>query len=361
MSPRPRKKKNAALPPNLYPANGGKSYRYRHPGTGKYHGMGSDKANAIAAAKELNSLLMVANDLVTNVLGSETLDKHITWFYENILPEREYKLKTLEMYNSQVKKLRAAVGAMPVEDVTVQDLAELMEKQTPRVANQVRQVAVDIFKVAVSRGLRHDNPAEATLKRRAKKERSRLTKGQFDAIRARCEPWMQNAMDLALITLQRRNDVAHFKFDEAKDGKLYVIQEKTEKYDTGYLAIAIGQQLEAVIKRCRDDTASPYMVHRRPQRKVKDRDGMDHWTQVKPEMLTRAFAKARDKSGLFEGMDSGSLPSFHEIRALGIKLYRDQGADPQKLAGHASERMTANYDAGHDEIRWVEAVADLKI
>lgn len=54
-------------------------------------------------------------------------------------------------------------------------------------------------------------------------------------------------------------------------------------------------------------------------------------------------------------------PSFHEIRALGVKLYKDAGLDPQHLAGHASAKMTKNYDAGHDEIRWVEVSVDLKI
>jgi len=47
-------------------------------------------------------------------------------------------------------------------------------------------------------------------------------------------------------------------------------------------------------------------------------------------------------------------PTFHEIRALGIKQYKDSGIDPQELAGHSSKKMTNNYDSGHDEIRWVE-------
>lgn len=358
MSPRPRRPKNKALPPNLYPTNGGKSYIYRHPVNGTWHGMGASRAEAVAAAKELNALLIPDSDLVAKVLGNVTVSQHIKWFLENIAPEREYKPKTLEMYQGQFKKLRGAMGDMPVEDVSVQDLAELMEKQTPRVANQVRQVAVDLFKVAISRGLRMDNPAEATLKRRAKKARKRLTMDQYDAIHKRCDPWMQNAMDLALVTLQRRNDVARLKFDNAKDGKLYVIQEKTEKYDTGYLAIGIGPKLKQIIRRCRDDVPSPYMVHRKPERKIKKRAGMDHWTQVKPEMLTRAFATARDESGLFDNVPASERPTFHEIRALGIKRYRDRGQDPQQLAGHASAKMTSNYDSGHDEIRWIEASAE---
>jgi len=78
-------------------------------------------------------------------------------------------------------------------------------------------------------------------------------------------------------------------------------------------------------------------------------------------MLTRAFATARDECGLFAGIDAAALPTFHEIRALGIKLYRDQGIEPQRLAGHSTAKMTSNYDSGHDEIRWVEVSAELQI
>ena len=358
MSPRPRRPKNKALPPNLYPTNGGRSYLYRNPVTAKWTGMGANRGQAVAAAKELNALLMPENDLVAKVLGNVTVRQHIEWFKENIAPEREYKASTMGVYQAQFNKLIAVMGDKAVVDVSVHDLAELMEKQTPRTANQVRQVAADLFKVAISRGLRQDNPAEATLKRREKKARKRLTMDQFNAIRQRCEPWMKNAMDLALITLQRRGDVSRMKFENVRGGKLYVIQEKTEKYDTGYLAIAVGPKLQKVIRQCRDDVPSPYMVHRRPVRKVKARGGMDHWTQVKPEMLTRKFAEARDESGLFDGTPDSERPTFHEIRALGIKRYRDKGQDPQQLAGHASAKMTSNYDSGHDEIRWIEVSAE---
>jgi integrase len=358
MSPRPRKRANKPLPANLYPANGGKSYQYRHPVTGKFHGLGVSRVQAIADAKELNSLLIPDSDFVAKVLGHVTIRQHATWFMESIAPEREYKPSTLEMYQVQIRKLNAAMGDVAVEDVSVQDLAKLLEDHSARTANQIRQVAADLFRVAISRGLRPDNPAEATLKRREKKARKRLTQAEYDAIHAGCDVWAQNAMDLALLTLQRRSDVARMKFENIRDGKLYVIQEKTEKYDTGYLAIAVGPKLEKVVKRCRDDLASPYLVHRRPERKVKERAGMDHWTQVKPQMVTRSFAEARDESGLFDDVPDNERPTFHEIRALGIKRCKDKGIDPQKLAGHSTAKMTSNYDSGHDEIRWVEVSAE---
>jgi hypothetical protein len=77
--------------------------------------------------------------------------------------------------------------------------------------------------------------------------------------------------------------------------------------------------------------------------------------------LVANFDKARKACGLFAGWESGTAPSFHEIRGLGIKLYKDQGIDPQQLAGHASAQQTKNYDSGHDEIRWVETRTGLQL
>ncbi len=70
--------------------------------------------------------------------------------------------------------------------------------------------------------------------------------------------------------------------------------------------------------------------------------------------LQKDFDKARTDCGLFTGWEKGTLPTFHEIRALGIKNYQDQGIDSQHLAGHASAQMTTNYDSRHEDIRWVE-------
>ncbi len=42
-------------------------------------------------------------------------------------------------------------------------------------------------------------------------------------------------------------------------------------------------------------------------------------------------------------------------------MYKDQGIDPQQLAGHASAQITDNYDSGHAEIRWIEVKTGLEI
>ncbi|HAM74172.1 MAG TPA: integrase, partial [Alcanivorax sp.] len=88
MAPRPRKKRNSGLPPNLY-ANG-RAFKYRRPDTGTWHGMGVDRAKAVAAANQLNGLLMAGSDLVADVMGdSVSLNGFLDYYEAEVLPPRE--------------------------------------------------------------------------------------------------------------------------------------------------------------------------------------------------------------------------------------------------------------------------------
>jgi len=360
MSPRPRKSRNRLLPVNLYSANKGAGYRYKHPVTGKFFGMGCEKAKAIEAAKQLNSLLITNTDLVSGVLGYVTIEEHIDWMREHIIPEREYSKSTLVSTEIRYRNLIAAFGDRNIEEITTLDIARLIEDLTPSVSKSLRQVSTDVFNIAISRGLCRDNPAEYTLIKKQVTHRKRLTQSQFKAIHQNAPVWLQNAMDLAYITLQRRSDVVTMKFSDIKDGYLYVIQEKTKKHDTGYLKIKMSESLEQLVKKCQDPIVSPFIIHRRPDRIIK-RHEFEHWTQITPDYLTRVFQTVRNNLDEFKKMPSEQRPTFHEIRALGIKNMKDAGENPQSLAGHSSEQMTKNYDTGHDEIRWTETAITLNI
>ncbi|MCJ8300913.1 MAG: tyrosine-type recombinase/integrase [Pseudomonadales bacterium] len=345
---------------NLYTANNGTSYRYQHPVSGKQFGMGNNKEEAINAAKQLNSLLIPGNDLVSNVLGYVSLEEHIEWMRKNNLPEREYSKSTQVSTEIQYRNLITAFGDRNIEEITTLNIAGLLENLTPSVSKSLRQVSTDVFRIAISRGLCRDNPAEYTLIKKQVTQRQRLTQAQFQAIHRNAPVWLQNAMDLAYITLQRRSDIVAMKFSDIKEGYLYVVQQKTKKYDTGYLKIQMSDSLERLSKRCQDSTASPFIIHRRPARIAK-REELEHWTQITPDYVTRVFQKVRNSLDEFKKMPSQHRPTFHEIRALGIKNMIDVGANPQSLAGHSSEQMTNNYDSGHDEIRWTETAIILDI
>ncbi|RMP26124.1 tyrosine-type recombinase/integrase [Pseudomonas coronafaciens] len=174
---------------------------------------------------------------------------------------------------------------------------------------------------------------------------------------------LRNAIDLALITAQRRTDILDMKFEDVREGFLYVIQQKTAKAsDAAWIRFRVTPELQAVISRCRDNVASAYLVHRRPERlKQKQAQTKDHWTKIEERYLTRAFKAAREDAGCYADWSDEEMPGFHEVRALSLHLYKKAGKDGQKIAGHASEDMTKNYQKDHVEIVWSEAVPDLDI
>lgn len=161
-------------------------------------------------------------------------------------------------------------------------------------------------------------------------------------------------MDLGLLTLQRRFDIANMQFSDIKNDYLYVIQQKTKKHGaSAHIKIKIGDELQQVIERCRSNIVSPFLVSRIPERLMPSQN-RNHFTQVSADYLSKKFSEARDKCSLFQNMPEEKRPTFHEIRSLGIKLYEDQGIDAQKLAGHTDRRLTENYKVGH-QIDWIEA------
>ncbi|EHW7166415.1 tyrosine-type recombinase/integrase, partial [Salmonella enterica subsp. enterica serovar Corvallis] len=63
---------------------------------------------------------------------------------------------------------------------------------------------------------------------------------------------------------------------------------------------------------------------------------------IHPDGLTKKFVKARKISGV---KCSDNPPTFHEIRSLAGRLYKDERGEEfaQKLLGHTSENTTKPY------------------
>ncbi len=259
------------------------------------------------------------------------------------------------------KQILAALGDKVIDRITIRMVADFLEPLTARAANQARAPLADVFTHAAAKGLCPDNPAASTIPKIEKKQRKRHTVDGLAAIRARAPLWLQNAIDIGLLTAQHRGDILDMKFEDTRDGFLYVVQNKSAKAaDAGWLKIKITPQLQAVLARCRNDVLSPYLIHRRPERKKK-REGKDHWTKVDERFLTKAFEDARDACGCYKGWKEEEMPGLHKIRALSLHLYKRAGKDGQKIAGHASEEMTRNYQRDHADVIWSEVEADLDL
>ncbi len=372
MAPRKRLRKNKDLVTNLYGStrNGVTYYQYRHPQTGKYHAMGTNRQEAVAAARQLNSLLIKESDLVGTVLGTagQNINHLITRYREELLPTKRLAKSTASTVEYRLQRFEREIGNKLLDEVDVQFLAEYLDDKFERDSYiKHRATLIDLFRFAIMKGLypaEAGNPAEITYaKSEYEKARRRMTLEQFWEIHEQAEPWMQLAMEIALITLQGRAEVINMRYADYQDQILKVIRQKTSKHEHSHLMIHCPQ-LEDIITRARQSgIASPYIIHRRPARKV-EAEGRDHWTKLTPNHFTAEFRKVRDKCESMKKIPREQRPTFHEIRALGSWLYKKQGFDNetyiQPLMAHADQKMTQHYQQGHER-QWVRVEAGLKI
>lgn len=359
MNPRPRSKKNRDLPDNLYV--NAKGYYYRHPLTKKNHGMGADKARAIAAAKILNQRLVSTGvDLVAQVLGGITITGLIDRYRAEYLPDKKLSARSASEEDIRLRRIARELGTQTIEQLTLKSLTDWLGNLTRSAYIKYRGQWVDLYRFACAVGIADRNIAEVTLiKDPAEKRRKRWTLEQYRATRAAAEPWLQVAMDIALTSLQRREDLVMIRKKESfEDGRLLVRQIKTGKR----LAIEIGGTLADSIAQARAlHPFCPFLLGRKPERDI--RKGKAHPYQITPGYLTRAVAAARDATGLFEGWPAEERPTLHELRSLGAHLYREAGFEEgyiQALLGHSDRAMTEHYLDGHRD-DWDQVSARLVI
>lgn len=361
---RPRSKRNKDLPPNLY-RSGVSTWRYRHPLTGKFHGMGSDKAKAITAARKLNDLLVPASGLVSSVIGEITFGE----FSQKFLSEKRRKDGRPLAANS-LRSYKHSLGQCEIwekealSSITLLKVNQLLDSLPASTSIETRSLLIQMFDLAISKGLLTENPAAQTIKRYRVKQRKRHTLEGLTLIREAAPQWLKNAIDLAMLTTQRRIDIINMKWTDIHDGYLHVAQEKTtddpeDEYDllegSGYVRIKINPELQSVLDRCKDKVVSPYIIHRVPKGKTKNKSqSKEHWTKIEAGYVSKIFLDVLKKSNAYPDLKSRQHPSFHEIRALSIHLHKKAGKSAQTLAGHATEKMTEMYASGH-EIIWNDA------
>lgn len=350
---RQRLAKNRGFPPNLYQNSAGYFY-YVNPKSKQTKGLGKDRARAFTEARAANAVLanLKPSSLADWVAG-KTEYTLAEWFpiYEELWTSREERAKTtLRAFKMYKKKLMEwECSWMKLSQITTAHVAKLIDgcEKTSGSASaiQLRARLSDAFRWAETQGLIEagKNPVTATYAPDRTVARERLTLEQFKAIREHAPAWMQRAMDLALVTGQRRGDIAALRFSDYKDGSLFIVQAKTGmriQQDGRIRLEAVGLSIHDAIQACRDDVVSRYIVHHsRHQGAAKPGD------RIADNTLTDVFGDARAKAGIVAA-EGRTPPSFHEIRSLAERLYRKEyGAEfAQSMLGHKHAQMTAKYD-----------------
>ena len=336
-------------------------WRYKHPVTGKFHGLGTDEseaktiateANNRLAAQQVNQLLKVRNEISRSqskcISVTAWVDKYLS-IQEERLKAGEIKLNTYKQKFAPVKAFVSSYGLRGIDEITVRDVAELIEDYKERGQNRmaqiVRMVLIDVYKEAQHAGEVPPgyNPASATKQPRSRIQRERLSLEEWHKIFEAAENmpnYIQNSMLLAVVTGQRLGDIAKMQFKDIWDGHLHIHQMKTGAKLAIPLSLrceALNITLEEIITRCRDRIVSKFIIHHHHTTAQAVRGG-----PVMGNTITGGFKQARNKTNL--RWSNGTPPTFHEQRSLAERLYREQGLNTQQLLGHKNQLQTDKYN-----------------
>lgn len=352
-----------------------------------------DKETAIRRARELNALVAreQADSIVENLVTTPAKRKATgvpfnAWAlsYLSRLEKRLEKGKiaanTLRSRKSLVNSAIQRFQGTPLHEMA-NDVAAISafiesieDAGKGRTAQATRSTLIDIFREAHSSGTLDSNlpnPASLTRPPNVDVQRSRLTLEDYLVIWPACERlgaklgvWQPNSVLLALVTAQRREDIAIMRFRRGKDwdaawqafqrgerhpvhpypfiedDMLWIVQQKTG----ALVRIPLDLKLNAInitvgetVDRCRSSIASRYLLHH-----TIPFGNAPVGTRIHQDTITRQFSVARDSATL--EWVGRTPPTFHELRSLSERLYRDQGVDTQILLGHRHARMTEVYN-----------------
>ena len=368
------------LPPNLYASvtKGTLYYAYKHPVNKKRYGLGTNKLDAIKTARLMNDKFEqrfeIEKLLGCGLIKMNALCDEYRAFIKQQLSVGKLAQSTVDNRGYTLDRVKLKLGKTYARDIQTIDITRYLNKMydpktgegTARARDVHRGHLMLIFDYAIQEGyVDKFNPAEPCLKVSKKRVTRRHTVEGWNAIYNAAEPWLKNAMDLAILILQRRSDLVDIKFLDIKDGHIKVIQKKSIKHDSAYIKIEVTSELAQVIQQCKaDNLFSPYLIHRVPAKRTKAAmDTGNHRTYITPAYLSRAFKKVRDLVNPYPDYTEEEQPGIHQGKALGSKLYKRRfGESATTMAGHSSVEMTNFYEEDPDDIEWkiAEPKLDLK-
>lgn len=359
--PTKRKPVRADWPEHLYERRG--YFSWRHPDTRKEYGLGRDEAKAIAAAIEANA--HVKKSLLERIQEPARTIGDFLPIYREHLKTLKLAKRTEYGKRSHLKAIQRLSGvpigtryedAPAITEACYALLDAYVQTGKRRMAKAIRSTLQDLFACMAGKGWLAVNPVRDLTLPAPEVTRQRLTLEEFWSIYAEAPKvavWLPRAMELAVVTLQRLEEVSAMTFRAASDERLSVVQRKTGARLRIPLAMkleTVGWSIADIITRCRDLTLSPYLVHH-VEHQGRAKPGM----RVHPQTISAAFTEARKRAGI--AVEKGKTPpTFHELRSLGIRLYEAEGYDPQNLAGHKHESTTALYKDSRGA-EWIEVRA----
>lgn len=186
--------------------------------------------------------------------------------YKDILLDRKYKAQTIKNRLSSVKHIERLWGSTPLSSLKPRAVSTALQEFLPDRSSTARRVLSelrDVYAEAAANDWVQNNPVIHVRPPKHKVKRKRLT---FQVLSEMIKvsstgtvKWVECLLLLALVTGQRRADLAKMRFDDVVDGYLRVEQQKQSGKGYGArVAIPLGLRLDVlgmsvgdVIEKCR--------------------------------------------------------------------------------------------------------------
>lgn len=373
MAARPRQKGQRDLPPHMSvdrKKDGTVYYFYRMP-DGKKYGLGTDREEAVETAKVLNSEINRDKALLNKVLERTKAHEERIKAASPVPPvevafdlfrdhyfQKKFSDTTRKAHQQRLNNYKEAWRDIHrINEVKHTDVTAFLNSKPAHAYQKHQALLKEAWQYFVHQGWCTDNLAEKTMAAvLPDKVRQPIRFEELMAIREISPDYLQRAIDLALHSLQRREDLTKLKRDDIdlQNNTFTVKQGKTANYKKPiFIQVDMHPELRQAVLFCMESRFTficPYLLHAMPKKLTQQiRESKSHHMAMTPQWLTNEFAKYRDKSGIFDHLTPEEKPTLHEIRALGeYRVMQRYGKDYAKaLAGHATEAMFEHYVGRH--------------
>jgi len=315
-----RRKRDKHLPRRMYWRNG--AYYFVDKGN-VWHRLGTDLGDSLRAYADF---CPSAKNVVT---VSDLVDR----YRQEILPG--YSVKHQKDKAPHLARILDVFGEMHVADVRPRHITALRDDLGERwgrtwkkaaLVNRTLATLSHMFTMAVEWDVVDRNPCKEVRRPAEPKRKRYIEDAEFWAVHAYCPPMHQIAMELALLTGLRREDILKLTRDNVTDAGLLVHTGKTDKA----LLFEWTEKLRAVIKRAQ---AEPPQIR---QPVICNKQGKRYTGGGFSAIWQRARKKALMKGELAETY------RFHDLRAKSASDDDDLGRASQRL-GHTAQQMTERH------------------
>ena len=285
---------------------------------------------------------------------SKWLDVH-----ERQVLAKGYKPQTIRNRTASIKHLRRLWGDRPITALRAHEIISALRREflPDHTSTAQRTLAElrDAYNEAIANDWAETNPAAHVRLPAHRVKRRRLSletwRQMRELARASRQRWLEALLLLALVTGQRRGDLAKMRFEDVVDGHLQIEQQKQAGKGYGArVAIpltlrldAVGMTLADVIDLCREIGEPGPMLLRKAG-----------GGRLEESSLSIRFAECIRSVCGEKAYQTAEWPSLHEVRSLSARLYSEQGVDVQTLLGHKHAEMTDLYrdDRGLSAKQW---------